>query len=126
MDRGGEILTQAKAYLAKHPAATLGELHERFFSDPPEHRSVKCISSRHFEAIGTKTAQILLEGGFNGILRANEHYISIRKDMSNFAEAVGRFKDDSYREAMVDRAYEYVMNEHTYRCRVESLVGQVL
>ncbi len=125
LDRRGEILNQSKAYIAKHPAATMGELHERFFSDPPEHRSVKCISSRHFEAIGTKTAQILLEGGFNGILRADEHYISVRKDISNFEEAVGRFNDDSYREAMADRAYEYVMSGHTYRHRVESLLGQL-
>ncbi len=87
--------------------------------------SGKAISSRHFEPVGTKTCQILIEGHYNGVLVADEHYIAVRKDLSNIADAVQRFKDDGYRRAMVDRTYEHVMSAHTYRHRVEQLVAAV-
>lgn len=83
----------------------------------------KAISSRHFDAVGTKTCQIMLKGLYNGILRADEHYIGLESDFSNAGEAVERFRDDGYRQDMVDRTYEYVMEEHTYRHRVDAVIG---
>ena len=73
----------------------------------------------------TKTCQILLEGYYNGILKADEHYISVKKDFSNLDEAVRRFKDHEFRDALVNRAYEYVAAEHTYHHRVESLLSAI-
>ncbi|MDE3225782.1 MAG: glycosyltransferase family 1 protein, partial [Nitrospirota bacterium] len=37
-----------------------------------------------------------------------------------------RFKDDAYRQAMVERAYEYVLAGHTYRHRVDRLLRTVV
>ena len=113
-------------YLIQHPSAGFHEVHERFFRGYPNPVSGKAISSRHFEPLGTKTCQILLEGRYNDILKADEHYISVKKDFSNLDEAVRRFKDKDYRDAMVNRGYEYVMAEHTYRHRVESLLRVIV
>jgi hypothetical protein len=127
LDRKGRIIGQAKAYLRKHPRSTFEEIFERYFQSPRvEYLSGKAISSRHFEPIGTKTCQILLDGDYNGILNSDEHYISVRKDLSNIHEAVKRFKDEDYRKAMVERTYEYVMSQHTYRHRVEALITAVM
>ena len=53
LDRRGELLARAKAFVSAHPNATLDEVHDRFFRHPAvAHVSGKCISSRHFEAIG--------------------------------------------------------------------------
>jgi hypothetical protein len=112
-------------YVRQRPDARFEEVYERFFKGYPDPVSGKAISSRHFEPIGTRTCQVLLEGHYNGILKADEHYISIRKDFSNADDAIRRFKDDAYREAMVRRTHEYVMAEHTYRHRVESLLRAV-
>ena len=113
-------------YMADHPAATFIHIDERFFKPYPNPVSGKAISSRHFEPIGTKTCQLLLEGAYNSILKGDEHYISIKKDFSNVEEAVRQFTDVGYRTALVNRAYEYVMDEHTYRHRVTSLLKTVL
>jgi ribosomal protein S21 len=67
-----------------------------------------------------------LEGSYNGILNADEHYISVKKDFSNIEEAVRRFKDEGYRAAMVRRTHEYVLDEHTYDRRVQGLVRTAL
>ena len=126
LERDDHTQRAVTEYLAQHPSAGFREVHERFFRGYREPVSGKAISSRHFEPLGTKTCQILLEGHYNGILKADEHYISVKKDLSNLDEAIGRFKDPTYREALVDRAYEYAMAEHTYGHRVKSLLNTII
>jgi hypothetical protein len=114
-----------EAYLRQSPDATFDDVYARFFKDYRNPVSGKAISSRHFEPIGTKTCQLLLEGQYNGILKAGEHYISLKKDLSNVTDVLARFKDDSYRVALVDRTYDYVRSNHTYDHRVQSILGSV-
>lgn len=98
------------------------ETHERFFKDTRHCPAYsKAISSRHFDAIGTKTCQIMLSGRFNDILNPDEHYICLKHDHSNIDDAIGRFRDDLYRQTMVDRTYEYAMDQHTYRHRIDAV-----
>jgi hypothetical protein len=125
LDREGFILSRAKKYEQAHPGATLDEIKRACFVNIPEHISGKCISSRHFEPIGTKTCQILLEGEYNGILKANEHYLAVKKDYSNLEEIIRCFRDDDYRKSIVEKAYEYVISEHTYEHRVNSLMNEL-
>ncbi len=113
-------------YLEQQPSAPFEVVHNLFFRDYPNPVSGKAISSRHFEPIGTKTCQILLEGQYNGILVAGEHYIGVKKDLSNLKEAINLFKDGEYRRALVERTYEYILSLHTYRHRVHSLLESVL
>jgi hypothetical protein len=122
----GLLLAAAREYnLSQRPDASFEEVFEKFYRGQPREVSGKSISSRHFEPIGTKTCQVLLEGEYNGLLVPDVHYISVRKDLSNVEEAARRFKDDGYRHAMVERAYEYVMDNHTYAHRVRSVLGSV-
>jgi len=126
LDRTGHAIANAKAFLKAHPDATFEEIFECCFKNCSNVVSGKTISSRHFEPIGTKTCQILVEGHYNGILLADEHYISIKKDLSNINDAIHRFKDDEYRKTIAGRSYEYVMDEHTYRQRVETLLKEIV
>jgi hypothetical protein len=125
LDRTGQIIEDVKKYVKAHPGASFGEVYEIFFKNCLSPVSGKAISSRHFEPIGTKTCQILIEGGYNGILKADEHYISVEKDLSNIEDVIQRFKDNSYRRSMVERTYEYVMDSHTYRHRVDTLLRAI-
>ena len=109
-------------YLRQVGNATFDDVFTRFFKDYENPISGKAISSRHFEPIGTKTCQVILEGHYNGILKADEHYIAIKRDLSNVTDAVSRFKDQPYRQKLVDRTYEYVLDQHTYRHRVDNLL----
>jgi hypothetical protein len=126
LDREGLLIRRAKKYQAAHPSTPFAELFERFFDHPEvEYVSGKCISSRHFEAVGTQTAQILLAGEYNGILQAGEHYISVEKDLSNLDEALRAFGDVEFRRAVAERAYEHVLGAHTYAHRVEAVLRAV-
>lgn len=113
-------------YLDAHPDASFDEVHARFFRDYPDPVSGKAISSRHFEPLGTKTCQILVEGRYNDILRPGVHYISVRKDLSDVKEAVEAFKDEKVRREITENAYEYAISAHTYAHRVETLLEAVL
>jgi len=99
---------------------------ELFFARYSNPVSGKAISSRHFEPVGTKTCQILLEGDYNGILQADRDYISLSKDYSNIDDVVRRFRDDGYRSELVDHALEHVLAEHTYTHRVNRVLDEVL
>jgi hypothetical protein len=122
LERDDRTRNAVRDYVRAHPACDFAEVFDRFFRGYPDPVSGKAISSRHFEPIGTKTCQLLLMGHYNGILKADEHYIGIKRDFSNLGEALRRLRDEGYRAALVDRAYEYAMSQHTYRHRVEVLV----
>jgi hypothetical protein len=126
LDRRGEIIANAKEYLRRNPSATFDDVRERCFTQiSVPYVSGKAISSRHFEAAGTRTCQILLEGDYNGILQADEHYIAVKKDCSNLDEALERFSDEAYRMETAERAYDHVLSEHTYAHRVRSLLDAI-
>ena len=102
------------------------EIYEHFFSDRP--RPViygKCISSRHFDAIGTKTCQIMFRGRFNDILEADHHYLALDHDFGNLDDVLRRFADEPERTAVAEAAHAHVLAGHTYEHRmreVESLL----
>jgi Glycosyl transferases group 1 len=123
LDRRGELIRSAKDFVAQHPAATIEDLQTHVFANATvEYVSGKCVSSRHFEAIGAKTCQILVEGSYNDLLKPGVHYVSVKKDLSDLDDAIAAFKDETLRRDIVERAYEYVRDQHTYAHRVQSLV----
>jgi spore maturation protein CgeB len=81
----------------------------------------KCISSRHFDAIGTGTCQIMLAGRYNDILIGDKHYIELKKDFSNIDEVLERGLDDDYRLEIISCAYEHIISHHTYPHRIDEL-----
>lgn len=125
LDRESAILSASKRFLSS------GILEEEFDSGnyAREHHieyvSGKAISSRHFEALGTKTVQLLLEGDYNGILQPDVHYLSIRKDLSNFEQAVSIFMDLDKRKEMANLAFEFAMDCHTYAHRVNHFLKEI-
>ena len=88
-------------------------------------RSGKCVSSRHFEAIGTETCQILFPGRYNDLLVADEHYLRLETDFSNIEDVLVRFRNDAFRSQLVRAAREWALEHHTHRHRVRALLDTV-
>jgi hypothetical protein len=82
----------------------------------------KCISSRHFDAIGTETCQILFPGRYNDLLEADRHYLCLDRDFANIDDVLARFRDVPYRLTMVREAREWALDGETYPHRVRSLL----
>ena len=93
-----------------------------FLKSDIEYIAGKAISSRHFEPMGTKTCQLLLEGDYCDLIEPGNHYLSLKTDLSNFSEVLREFSDDERRCEIIDNAYRHVMNSHTYRHRIEKLI----
>jgi hypothetical protein len=113
-------------YEQQHPAATFEEIHARFFANYGPSTPIRIISGRQIEAAGTRTAQILFEGRYDDYLEPDVHYIPLKKDFSNADEAIRKFKDAAFCDAMTERAYEVVSHQFSYDTLIERFVAQLL
>ena len=98
------------------------EVYKKFFEGEPRSPVyTKAISSRHFDAIGTKTCLVMFPGRYNDILVPDVHFLELKRDFSNIREVKEKFLDETFRQKIVNRAYEYVMENHTHMHRLETL-----
>ena len=116
LDRRGEIKGKIQWILSHEPDATF----ERVSSYLPvgwNDYSFFAIGPRHFEAIITKTCQVLVEGKYNGVLEPGRHYIPVRRNFMNLDEVFAQVKDTRRSGQIAERAYEdiYLSGRYSYR-----------
>ena len=68
---------------------------------------------------------MLFEGGYDGYFEPDVHYIPLRKDFSNVAEAIAKLRDDETCRRLVDAAYEVAIDRLTYTRLLHDLGGAV-
>lgn len=99
------------------------EIYEKFFlyqNKCPAYS--KAISSRHFDAIGTKTMHIMYPGRYNDILIPGEHYFELKRDHSNIDELNDCLMNHEYMAKITTCAYEHVISAHTHINRLDELI----
>jgi glycosyltransferase involved in cell wall biosynthesis len=81
------------------------------------------ISPRHFEAAGARALQIMFEGVYSSIFEPGKHFFPLKRDMSNFEEAIDLVRDPIRAQRMIDAAYEDVIlnDAYTYQAFVQAL-----
>lgn len=109
-----DLRLHVNGYVEKHPEASFADVWSRFFRDQVDPVPMRIISGRNVEAAGTKTVQMLFEGGYDGYLQPDEHYIPLKKDFSNAAEAVAKFRDDTFCDRIANNAYQVAVDQLTY------------
>ena len=82
LDRRGEIQKRIAELLAEHPGLTFEEVAAQMPAGWDSY-AFFAISPRHLEAVVTKTAQVLVEGSYSGVLEPERHYIPVRRDLLN-------------------------------------------
>jgi len=102
------------AILKENPSITFQEMYDQFLHEWDNKLPARSLSPRHFEAAAFKTCQILFEGEYSGILKPNVHYISLKKDFSNVDEVVQAFKNDDFRNQIVENAYNDLIDANKY------------
>ena len=107
LDLRGEIQRQVSRLVAQQPDLSFDELDAQMPAGWDSY-AFFAISPRHLEAVVTKTAQVLVEGDYSGVLEPERHYIPLRRDFSNLDAALDRLRDVEAVEAMTERAYEDV------------------
>lgn len=126
LDRYGEIQARIKAFLAVNPYLTFNEVSTQMPAGWDDYRFFM-ISPRHFEAIETKTCQILIEGHYNGIMKPDFHYVAMRRDFSNLDEILEKVKDWRYTEEIAENAYNDIYMSGKYSLKAfANQIGQVI
>jgi hypothetical protein len=113
-DRGGALKDRTEHFLSEHPDASFDEVEDKCFPGEDGKLAYYAISPRHLEACATRTCQILVEGDYNGILRPNEHYIELRRDLTNLDDVLDMVERDTERERLTHAAYRDVVASGTY------------
>lgn len=115
-DEYGEIKRNVDRALAQDPSLSYEEIHTRYIGEREGKIKMNQISPRIFEAIALRTALILYEGRYSGIIQPDIHYIPLKKDLSNLEDVLSKITNDEYLMELTERAYRDIIlsNKHTY------------
>jgi hypothetical protein len=128
LDRDGSIRRKTNEYLLDHPKANFEEVEAACFPNLDGSLHLFVISPRHLEACATRTCQVLIEGTYSDALVADQHYLELKRDFSNLDQVLEIIKEDKFREKIVERAYQDVVEsgKYTYRSFVKFILEQSL
>lgn len=105
LDPRGDIRRNVHQYCLKHPQATFEEVEALFFRGLDGKYEFTAISPRIFEAGLQRSGQILVKGGYSGIIKPWEHYIPLEKDCSNFGEVHDAMRDTAFVQKMIENCH---------------------
>lgn len=117
VDVDGAIRAAVEAEQAQSPQGDDEEIYRRHVERHDGLVSMNQISPKIFEAISLKTALVLFEGTYSGVL-SKEHYIELKKDFSNVDEVLARLADVDFLQRVVDRAYADIVETGAYSYEV--------
>jgi hypothetical protein len=123
LDRDGTLKEATERYLVEHPGGTFDEVEAACFPGRDGELSLFAISPRHLEACATRTGQVLVEGDYNGVLRPNDHYLPVDRDLGNLDLVLGELADEARRTRLVEAAHRDVIasDRFTYPKLVEQV-----
>ncbi len=102
------------------------EIYNKFFANAQKAPVyTKAISSRHFDAIGTKTLHIMYPGRYNDILTPGEHYFELKRDHSNVEDLLALLSDAKKVNNVTEAAYNHVMHKHKHKHRLDKLLSYI-
>jgi hypothetical protein len=107
LDRRGEIRARIDELLSADPSLTFDQV-DAAMPRGWDSYAFFAIGPRHLEAVVARTAQVLIEGTYNGVLEPERHYIPVKRDLSNLDDALDRLHDVDYLEELTSRAYEEI------------------
>jgi SAM-dependent methyltransferase len=109
LDADGGLRGRIDAARAAEPDLSYEEIHARFIGERDGAIRMNQISPRIFEAAAVRTALILFEGAYSGLVTPWEHYLPLRKDFSNVDDVLARLDELPALEAMTARAYAHLI-----------------
>jgi hypothetical protein len=113
-DFDGTLQERVDAYVAAHPRATFREVQQKFLVPHEGRIRQNQISPRCFEAAALRTAMVLYEGEYSGVLQPGRHFLPLRKDFANFPEVLDALRDAARLQRMADCAYEEIACNPAY------------
>lgn len=116
-DFDGSLAARIEYLVDKNPEATFEKIWQTILINHEGVVRMNQISPKIFEAIRLRTALVLFEGDYSGVVKPDIHFIPLRKDFSNFGEVVAKIMDDEFVLSMTQRAYDDVIKTGAYSYR---------
>jgi hypothetical protein len=116
LDRRGEMQRRIRKLLLTDPTFTFEQVDVQMPAGWDAY-AFFAVSPRHLEAVVAGTAQLLIEGRYNGILKAEQHYLPLRRDLVDLDDALERLADIDQLQRIADRAYEEIYLEGAWTTR---------
>jgi glycosyltransferase involved in cell wall biosynthesis len=119
-DFEGQIQKECAIFMKNNSSLTLeseeiyNKAHKEFLHFYEDNVLYNQISPRHLEVAAVKTPQILYEGEYSNIFKPWQHYLPLKKDMSNFEEILEALNDSQKMNEMTTRAYEDIILNKDY------------
>jgi hypothetical protein len=113
-DFDGSIEKKVRKFQSENPRASYEKIHREFLSSFEDKVYYRMITPRSFEAIATKTVQVMYPGEYSGILEPWRHYIPINRDFSNLTEVIEALKNDEFLQEMANQAYSEIIKSQNY------------
>jgi len=112
-DESGEL----KRLSALHDSMSYEAFAEKYLGFHEGRVRMNQISPKIFEAIRLRTALILFEGRYSGIVEPDVHYIPLKRDLSNFTEVVEKIRSLEYLQKLTERAYRDIIESGRWSYR---------
>jgi len=113
-DDDGEL----KRLAEQHRSMSYENFREMYLKGREGRVRMNQISPKIFEAIRLRTALVLFEGDYSGIVEPDLHYIPLKKDFSNFDDVVKKIQSLDYIEALTERAYRDIIDSGRWSYKV--------
>jgi len=105
-DPRGEIRRRVRAYAAAHPEAGFDEVEAACLGGDAQRYTFRMISPRVFEATSAMSSQILLRGGYLGLIQPGTHYLAVDADFGNLAEVIAATADLDAAQRRAEACFE--------------------
>lgn len=113
-DFDGSLSDSIARFETENPGVGFEEIYAKVLAPHEGRVSMNQVSPKIFEAIRLRTALVLFEGNYSGVVQPDVHFISLKKDFSNVDEVLAKLQDDDYLNAMTNRAYMDVVSSGKY------------
>ena len=113
-DYTGKIKEKTNNYLKKFPNADFEEVQNNLLIPYEGNINYRTISPRIFECAAFKVCMILYRDDYQGVLKADKHYIPLEKDFSNINEVLKKMEDSSFVSTMVETTYSDIIEDNKW------------
>src|SRR5262249_20264599 len=116
-DTDGTLRRRIEACQRSDPTVAYEQVHDDILAPREGEIRMNQISPKVFEAIRLRTALIMFEGTYSGVIEPHRHYIPLAKVMSNIDSIFEKLEDVDFLAALTDRAYEDIIGSEKYSYR---------
>lgn len=125
-DWHGDLQRRETKFRHSHPTATCDDFLAEIAGQEVSFDTGQ-ISPRVFEATITRTALVMVEGTYAGLLQPEKHYLPIKRDFTNIEDVLDRMADLENLQEMADRAYDHLIKsgKFSYKAMAEKIDSEI-